>query len=202
MPYAYECSKFDELCPDNKDAKECFWCFTRSITKGLFDTIAEEDTDASAPLSEDAYAELVEAYKNEQLDEAINNCPKGIVEHMVFHYGYYRALRRVRDGDGVMSLTDVLGEFDGVRGDDEEAKEVFHYHLLLASVSFEMNNSIHDYYTYQAKEGFTPEDPPKGKESKHYCDVPDHENEVLLHDGLGGFYCEECDAETGYKGDA
>jgi hypothetical protein len=140
--------------------------------------------------------------KPEVIREAIKCVPKVIEEHMVFHYGYYRALRRIRDGDCVMSLTELLGEYDGVCGDDDEAKSVFNYHLLFESVSFEMNDSIHDYHTYQAKEGFTPEDPPKGKESKHYCDVPDHENEVLLHDGLGGFYCEECDAETGYKGDA
>jgi hypothetical protein len=145
MTYAYECSKFDYLCPDNKDAKECFWCFTRSITKGLFDTIAEEDTDSSAPLDVDAYCDLVERYKDGQLDDAIKCVPDGIVEHMVFHYGYYRALRRLRDCDSVVSLTDLLG--------DEDAKGLFHHHLLFASVSFEMNNSIHDYYDYHSRGG-------------------------------------------------
>jgi exonuclease VII small subunit len=34
----------------------------------------------------------------------------------------------------------------------------------------------------------------KGAESEHYCDQ--HPDEVLLHDGFGGHYCDECDAES------
>lgn len=40
--------------------------------------------------------------------------------------------------------------------------------------------------------GFNTED---GDESEYYCDVPDHENIKLLHDGNDGFKCPECDAE-------
>jgi len=39
------------------------------------------------------------------------------------------------------------------------------------------------------------EDPANGTESEHYCD--EHQDEVLLHDGKGGHYCEVCDEEDG-----
>jgi hypothetical protein len=38
--------------------------------------------------------------------------------------------------------------------------------------------------------------PEKGTISDYYCDCPEHENEELLHDGDGGYYCEACDGET------
>jgi len=37
------------------------------------------------------------------------------------------------------------------------------------------------------------EDPAKGTESEHYCDVEGHENTHLLHDGAGGWTCPDCD---------
>lgn len=38
-------------------------------------------------------------------------------------------------------------------------------------------------------------EPKKGEESEFYCDRPHHECSVLLHDGDGGYYCEDCDME-------
>jgi hypothetical protein len=35
----------------------------------------------------------------------------------------------------------------------------------------------------------------EGTESEYYCDVKDHENIKLLHDGKGGWTCPECDEE-------
>lgn len=38
----------------------------------------------------------------------------------------------------------------------------------------------------------------QGAESEWYCDI--HEDILLLHDGDGGFYCDECDEECGFTG--
>ena len=40
---------------------------------------------------------------------------------------------------------------------------------------------------------YADDEPKKGDKSEHYCD--EHHSEVLLHDGDGGHYCEECDTE-------
>ena len=43
------------------------------------------------------------------------------------------------------------------------------------------------------------EEEEKGDYSKYYCDVEEHEDVRLCHDGDGGYYCEVCDEECGYE---
>jgi len=146
MPYAYECSKFDDRCPEGKDVIDCFWCFKRSINKQLFDAIAEHDTDASAPLSEDFYYEMKEETADGMVDMAVKECPHGVVEHMLFHYGFYEAVRLYERNQGE-SISSVA----------TEEKHDFYRFLLVECVSFEMNKSIHDFYRYQSTGRLEPE---------------------------------------------
>lgn len=42
-------------------------------------------------------------------------------------------------------------------------------------------------------DGSDEEEPAEGTESEYYCE--EHDGEILLHDGCGGYYCEACDEE-------
>lgn len=37
--------------------------------------------------------------------------------------------------------------------------------------------------------------PKKGEPTQWFCDWEGHENEIIYHDGKGGYYCECCDCE-------
>jgi hypothetical protein len=197
MPYAYECEHFDERCPDEGDAKECVWCFTRHVTGQLFDTISEdEDAQRSATdalLTHDEFEHIKEGIRYDIIKDRVECCPHGIVQHMVFQYGYFDAIRQYKRGDGYIppSALNILD--DTFKDGDKENK--FNRELLIAIVSFEMNESLFEYYEYQARDGrFKPTEYDKGDVSKYYCDVNNHEDILLRHDGHGGYYCEECDA--------
>ena len=41
----------------------------------------------------------------------------------------------------------------------------------------------------------------KGQATEWYCDFKGHEQEQVLHDGEGGYFCERCDEESKTEGD-
>lgn len=66
---------------------------------------------------------------------------------------------------------------------DKEATEVREYACYQCQLCKECYEEL--------KEMEEDDEPEKGEESEWYCDR--HEDEKLLHDGMGGHYCELCD---------
>jgi len=143
MSYIWECEHFDMNCPEEKDAKECFWCFTRCITKQLFDTISEHNK-SKWPLTRSKYGDIKDKFRHAIVDEAVMTPSHWTANAMLFQYGYYKAIRRYKeDGNDINSLC------------DDETK--FNRGLLFESVSYEMNESLEDYYDYMGRgEKFKP----------------------------------------------
>lgn len=112
-------------------------------------------------------------FKHEVIDSAISSEYTGDVEEVISEFGIGKAIV-ITLGAGI--------EFEGMNPRQISA-------TLLYQIVMEKLDEFfiyEDYLVYKS-------------ENKHYCDVPDHENEVLLHDGSGGFYCEECEEEKSYK---
>jgi hypothetical protein len=114
-------------------------------------------------------------FKHEVIDYAISTEYMGAIEDMINEFGIGKAIF-ITLGAGM--------EFQGM--DPRQISAILLYQIVMEKLDDFF--IYEDYLVYKSEK-----DEEDGEKSKHYCDV--HENEVLLHDGSGGFYCEECDTE-------
>jgi hypothetical protein len=145
-------------------------------------------------------------FKHEVIDSAISSEYTGATEDMTNEFGIGKAIF-ITLGAGM--------EFEGV--DPRQISAILLYQIVMEKLDDFF--TYEDYLVYKSEKDEEKEDlschhcgmlpapfyhegqrrceEHKDKDlcgkSKYYCDV--HENEVLLHDGSGGFSCEECENE-------
>jgi len=113
-------------------------------------------------------------FKHEVIDSAISSEYTGAIEDMINEFGI---------GKAILITLDAGMEFNM---NPRQISSILLYQIVMEKLDDFL--IYEDYLVYKEKE-----EKEEGEKSKHYCDV--HENEVLLHDGSGGFYCGECDTE-------